>query len=208
MDQSARGQATKAILDAVSSGKYQPGEKLNEADLSTQLNVSRNTLREAFATLTVRGIVTRIPHRGVFIASPGLDEIRDFYDARAILEPAALLWADHLDVAKLDAVVTKAEAHQAANELHLVGDANQEFHREIVAATGTEILDSAMEQVLALMRLVFLAVERKYPDFHLGYIAFNRRLVDMLKNGQRTEAAEELKKSLLETRDKITAQMF
>lgn len=204
MDQSARGVATKAILQAVSSGKFQPGEKLNEANLAATLDVSRNTLREAFATLTVRGIVTRIPHRGVFIASPGVPEIHDFYTARSLLEPAALLWGEDLDIAALDQIVSTAEAHLAAGETALVADTNQEFHRAIVTGAGSAILDTTMEQVLAQMRLVFLTVTRRHPEFHSDYVAVNRQIVAQLQAGDRAAAAAQLQQSLLATREKLS----
>ncbi|MGO3189669.1 MAG: GntR family transcriptional regulator, partial [Corynebacterium variabile] len=86
-----RAQSVAAVLrHAVSAGEYSPGEKLNEVAVADKLGISRNTLREGFAALAADGIVDRIPNRGVFIASPGSEDIRNLYRARAVVEPGAL----------------------------------------------------------------------------------------------------------------------
>lgn len=47
-----------------------PGQKLSEAALSESLDISRNTLREVFRTLTKEGLIKHAPNRGVFVATP------------------------------------------------------------------------------------------------------------------------------------------
>lgn len=68
--------------------RYLPGDKLNEVEVAAQYDVSRNTLREAFATLAAEQLLVRIPNRGVFIATPDVEYIMDLYRARAIIKPA------------------------------------------------------------------------------------------------------------------------
>ena len=85
----------------IAAGQLTPGSKLSEQSLSASLGVSRNTLRQAFTTLAGESIVTRIPNRGVFVAAPGVEEVREIYRVRRTIEPAAVLWgrpsAEELD---------------------------------------------------------------------------------------------------------------
>jgi DNA-binding FadR family transcriptional regulator len=67
------------IRRAVSAGQYAPGAKLNEVATAERLGVSRNTLREGFALLDADGIIDRVPNRGVFIATPTPESVRDLY---------------------------------------------------------------------------------------------------------------------------------
>ncbi|HCT14027.1 GntR family transcriptional regulator [Corynebacterium nuruki] len=199
-----RAQSVAAALrHAVSAGEYSPGEKLNEVAVAEKLGVSRNTLREGFAALAADGIVDRIPNRGVFIASPTAAEILDLYRARAVIEPGALLWGDAPDVDALDRIVADAEVSSDSGASSSVALANQAFHRTIVAAAGSALLNEEMDRLLARMRLVFLTVEQVRPALHSDFVPVNRRIVELLRTGDRAGAAEALRASLVETGDSL-----
>lgn len=203
-----RAQSAASLLrKAVSAGAYAPGTKLNEVTVAQQLGVSRNTLREGFATLAADGIVDQIPHRGVFIASPTADTIRDLYRARAVVEPGALLWGLDLDVDALDRIVLDTESAVAADDSAPVAASNQAFHRTIVEAAGSLLLDEEMDRVLARMRLVFLTAEREWPTLHGEFVSVNRRIVSLLRAGDRAGAAEALRASLVDTGEALAAKL-
>lgn len=61
-------------------GRFAPGEKLYELEIATELEISRNTLREVFRLLTSQGLLTHIPNRGVFVAAP---------DEAMVMEPSS-----------------------------------------------------------------------------------------------------------------------
>src|SRR5918993_1722671 len=118
------GQATHAHTGAwvsgvlrarISAGQLPPGTKLSEQKLSAALGVSRNTLREAFTVLAGESVVHRIPNRGVYVAAPGAEDVREIYRVRRLIEPAALLWGDiPAEVLEgLEAIITKAKAAKA-----------------------------------------------------------------------------------------------
>src|SRR5690606_7935473 len=89
---------TSVIRARIAEGQLLPGAKLSELALSEALGVSRNTLREAFTVLDHELIITRIPNRGVFVASPGVAGVKEIYGVRRMIEPAAVLWGQQLDV--------------------------------------------------------------------------------------------------------------
>ncbi|AGP30201.1 GntR family transcriptional regulator [Corynebacterium terpenotabidum] len=220
-----RAQSVAAVLrHAVSAGEYAPGTKLNEVAVAEKLGISRNTLREGFATLAADGIIDRIPNRGVFIASPTSDDILSLYRARAVIEPGALQWGDALDVDTLDRIVADAEASvsaaSVASSAALAASdtsaasaeaeapvptpaatalANQLFHRTVVEAAGSALLNEEMDRLLARMRLVFLTVERVRPGLHSDFVPVNRQIVTLLQAGDRAGAAEALQVSLVKT---------
>lgn len=191
--------AASAIRKAISAGDFEPGEQLIESDLAERLEVSRNTLREAFAMLISDGVLVRIKNRGVFIASLGAEDIRDLYLARAAIEPAAIAWGERHDVDELDDEVSRAEAALAEGRTGDVALANQQFHRRIVAGMGSRTLDETMDRLLAQMRLVFLQVLKKEPGFHGDFVAVNRHVVDLMSVGRYDEAATVLHGSLVRT---------
>ena len=178
----------------IAAGELTPGSKLSEQSLSTSLGVSRNTLRQAFTILAGESIVTHIPNRGVFVASPGAEEVREIYRIRRTIEPAAVLWGDLspqiLD--EMEAIVQRAQAARNAGSVTDMADANQALHRAVVGLTGSGTLQELMDRVLAEMRLVFYAMASA-PDFHSHYVERNVELVKRLRAGEREEAAAGLR---------------
>ncbi|WP_104054911.1 MULTISPECIES: GntR family transcriptional regulator [unclassified Arthrobacter] len=180
------------LRSRIAAGELLPGTKLSEQQLATSLQVSRNTLREAFTMLSSESVVSRYPNRGVFVASPDADAVREIYRVRRMLEPSAVLWGPEADLQRLDDVITKARDAKARGSVADMAAANQDFHQGLVAMSGSIQLQQMMSRVLAEMRLVFHAM-RSQPDFHTRYVEENASLVELLREGRRAEAADALR---------------
>ena len=76
---SLKDYAYKYILDKISDGNIAPGEKLNEHNISTELDVSRTPVREALIQLEHDGLLEKSPKRGYVIKTLTLKEARDAY---------------------------------------------------------------------------------------------------------------------------------
>lgn len=195
------------LMRRISSGMYYPGEKIFEVTCAEELGVSRNTLREAFALLAGQELIVRIPHRGVYIAQPGREAVHDMYRTRAILEPGALLWGSKKGLEKLDSIVATAEEardstitpDQLPGIIDTISNANQEFHRTIIASAESEHLTSAMERIFAKMRLAFIQASDYHPMFHIEFIHHNREVADLIAEEQWERAAHALATHLTST---------
>ncbi|MHC6175631.1 GntR family transcriptional regulator [Glutamicibacter endophyticus] len=179
----------------IAEGQLLPGTKLSEQVLAQALGVSRNTLREGFTLLDSELIITRIPNRGVFVASPTADDVREIYAVRRTVEPAAAAWGSTLDLSTLRDIVETARSAQRNGDVPGMAGANQRFHELLVASSGSSLLGELMGRVLARMRLVFHAM-RDAPDFHTHYVQGNAHVLELLEAGKRLEAAEALRRYL------------
>ena len=190
------------------AGHLKPGHKLSESALCDSLGVSRNTLREAFAVLAGEYLVSRIANRGVFVASPGPDEVREIYRTRRIIESGAICWGEPTPtiLASLDGAIEKARAARDEDSIPGMADANQDFHMALVSISGSASLEALMEQFLASIRLVFHAMATKH-DFHSHYIERNAALVAQIRDGKRDEAAGELQHYLNEAEAELLTLM-
>jgi DNA-binding GntR family transcriptional regulator len=183
--------AADAVREEVVEGRLRPGARLPEQRLCTALGVSRNTLREAMSQLVVERVLVREPHRGVFVARPDRDAIRDVYRARRVIEPEAVRSGEAADAAGIAAVHGAVEeGHRAvgAGRWDDVASANQHFHRALVALAGSRRLDQQMALLLAEMRLVFHGMAG-VREFHEPYLGRNARICDLLQAGEREAAA-------------------
>ena len=193
------------LREAISSGEFQPGEQLSEVKAAERFNCSRNTLRESFTRLAAERIVERIPNRGVFLATPDADYIRDLFAARAAIEPAAVRWGAFADAPSLVTLTSSAFDYAARGEHQEVSAINQRFHRTLVAALGSPTLNEQMDNLLARMRLTFLLAIPRYPQLHADHIQGNITLATLIADGKRHEAATLSHDSLMNTCEKILA---
>ncbi len=87
---SLRDQVVGAIRDAIIQGKFRPGEKIPEHDLSQQLGVSRTPIREAIRILEQQGLVETRPKNGTYIAALDREQAKHGLLVRAALEELAV----------------------------------------------------------------------------------------------------------------------
>ena len=85
------------VLRGVYEGRYVPGQKLIEADLTRKIGVGRGTVREAMRKLEAEGLVTASLHRGARIRSFSRDGARDVVEVyEHLITLAARLAAERL----------------------------------------------------------------------------------------------------------------
>jgi len=193
---STAGRVADVLRSHITEGRLQPGTRLSEEDLGAALGVSRNTLREAFRLLTHERLLVHEFNRGVFVRQLSNDDVRDLYRFRRILECGAIRQARESGLARgvLDGVrVAVEEGEAAALDARWVdvGTANMHFHQAVVALAGSPRIDQAMRHVLAELRLVFHVMAAP-QTFHQPYLADNRRILQLLEEGDLAVAEESL----------------
>lgn len=76
---------------------YPPGMLLNEAQLATDLEMSRTPVREAISRLEMEGFVKILPKKGIYVTDILLSDVMQIFQTRIEIEPIALkLAAPHL----------------------------------------------------------------------------------------------------------------
>ena len=80
-----RGQQVVEILrSAIITGGYEPGERLIEATLSTELGTSRGPVREALRKLENEGLVMSSPYRGAVVLGVPAGEVPEGLNAKRV----------------------------------------------------------------------------------------------------------------------------
>jgi DNA-binding GntR family transcriptional regulator len=82
-------QVVAQITSRILSGELGPGTLLRQAQLAEQLSVSRTPLREALRVLFTDGLVTQQQNGTFTVVSPTLDDARDTYEMRGVIDAFA-----------------------------------------------------------------------------------------------------------------------
>ena len=165
-----RVQTENQLRSAITSGVLLPGQKLIERDLCEKLGVSRPSLREALRRLEAEKLIVNIPHRGPMVATVSVEEARDLYAVRRLLEGhAAAECASHANTEQI------RELKQAVDELSLaISDqshsdilkAKQHFYAALLDGCGNtlvaEILSGLLSRI-SLLRSTSLLLDSRLP---------------------------------------------
>ncbi|ABA48322.1 GntR family transcriptional regulator [Burkholderia pseudomallei] len=184
---------TEQIRESIVHGNFAPGQRLSEAALSENLQISRNTLREIFRILTKEGLLKHEPNRGVSVAIPSIATILDIYRVRRLIECQAIAQAYPSHPAKkhLRDAVEMGLRCRDSGDWQGVGTANMEFHMAIVELADSERLNVMFSHVLAELRLAFGMLQD--PEFlHGPYVELNLQILQLFESGKLAECATAL----------------
>jgi DNA-binding GntR family transcriptional regulator len=148
---------TQEIRRMLVEGELVPGQRLSEAALAEHLDISRNTLREAFRVLTREGLLKHEPNRGVTVATPDMASIIDLYRVRRFIECKAIAqgYPQHPGTLHMHEAVELGARARAAKDWVAVGTANMMFHTSIVELADSPRLLVFYGQISAELRLAF-----------------------------------------------------
>lgn len=147
---------------AILSGQYGPGDVLpGEVAFAEELKVSRSAYREAIQVLTAKGLVASRPKAGTrvlprerwnlldpevlawaFAGEPDVGFVRDLFELRSIIEPAAARLAamrrSKDDVRVMRDALAAMRRHTLTTEAGRAAD--RDFHDAILRASGNQAM--------------------------------------------------------------------
>lgn len=195
------GRVADLLRTRITEGQLAPGTRLSEEGIVGALGVSRSTLREAFRQLGHERLLVHEFNRGVFVRELTVDDVRDLYEMRRIVECGAVRRAGVRAGGRVPppaplldpvgAAVAEGEAAAGAERWGDVGTANMHFHQALADLAQSPRISEATRQLLAELRLVFhvMAAPR---EFHAGYLGENRRIFALLEAGDLAGAEDAL----------------
>lgn len=135
-------QIRRSILD----GTLEPGARIQQHALASELGVSHVPLREAIQKLEAEGFLAVHPRRGAFVMPLSTDDAREIFDLRIMLETKALQASiPNLTSEQLQMVRESCAAADGITDLVRYGELNVQFHRALFAAANRPRLQSLIE---------------------------------------------------------------
>ena len=129
--------AYRTLRDAIVDGRFQPNERLVEADLAKLLSSGRTTVRAALVRLEQEGLVEREPNRGARVRRVSDREALEIEEVRVSLEQLmarhAALNLTPQGLADLRAMLEEMTAHVESGDPVGYSELNARFHSRIWA---------------------------------------------------------------------------
>ncbi len=160
METSTTGFIVEALTKAIVEHRLQPGSKLAEQKLADHFGVSRTLVRQALFQLSQNRLITMEPARGAFVAAPSVNEARQVFAVRRMLE-AEMTRAFMREVtpAKLQALKDHLAEEQGAvirEDVPGRTELLRDFHVRIAELMGNEVLAQLLGELISRCALITL----------------------------------------------------
>ncbi|HLB06977.1 MAG TPA: GntR family transcriptional regulator, partial [Alphaproteobacteria bacterium] len=149
------------LIAGIQAGRYVPGQRLIEGDLTAEFGLSRGTVREALARLAAEGLIELVPHRGAYIRILTRQDVHDMLlVVERLASLAAYLAAKAIDKRPNRVAFEDAYARVRALQAHPEGlgavQARTKFYEVLMAASGNRELARTMPLMhVHLLRMQF-----------------------------------------------------
>jgi DNA-binding GntR family transcriptional regulator len=191
------------------TGEYGPEERLIEEQLAQRLGVSRTPVRQALTMLEAEGLVEIAPNRGATVCSFSIEDVRDIYDLRAVLEGhAARRATGRIEGGELERMRKLAREMEGLagrfddheEEIRVLVALNQEFHGTIVEASRNRRLQRLINRTVEIP-LMFKAFFWYTPHERAISNQYHRRILEALEKGDADRAEIIMREHVYEGRN-------
>lgn len=171
---SAGGSTTDQIVDAITGAiverRLMPGTKLVEQQIADVFSVSRTVVRQALNRLSSDRLVTLEPARGAFVSTPSVDEARQVFEVRRMVEGSMVR---QLAASISDAQIAELRAHlkdersaivrvDVSGRTRLLAD----FHVVLARMLGNDVLAELVADLLSRSQLIALMYQSAHSAEH------------------------------------------
>jgi len=177
------------------TGELAAGQKLNETELASHLNISRPPLREAFRILENEYLVVNIPRKATYISDISIEDLKEVYQAREMLECYAIDLLKDKNIRKLPNATASVKT---ASDLPIPSRDNREevftylkafvdFHIKLIESTGNHWVIhfyNSISSHLARYQFIYLYI----PGSGRRSIEEHNQILDFIKTGNYEKA--------------------
>jgi DNA-binding GntR family transcriptional regulator len=149
------------IVESVLDHRLPPGTRLTEDKLGSIFGVSRTRIKPILVRLANEKIITLAPNRGASVAQPTLEESREVFETRRLIEPVLLRLfmsrAKADDIAELSRMVSEERLAQDQGDMHKAIGLSGEFHLYIALKAQHETMGRILRELVSRTCLIIMA---------------------------------------------------
>lgn len=195
-----------ALLDAICTGTFKPGDRLGQDEVAEKLNVSRQPVNSAIAMLKTQRFVMDTGRRGVVVAPVDRGLFEAIYQFRSAVEPLAVeLATPRLDASAIEsgrAIVSRGLELMQQGDAKAVLQADIDFHTLIYESSGNPI-------ILDTMRLNWLHLRRsmgevlRFPGMTIQVWKEHKAIFEAMVAGDAAAASQEMRSHIVEAPKRV-----
>lgn len=130
----------RILLQNIITGQLTPGTRLVEKDLADEFGVSNTPIREALKKLKREGLVEAKSHQGSYVTEVSLEEAKEIYEFREVIEglasKRATERANNNQIAELKQIIERMKQSLRNDNLEAYSGLNEEFHNMVAKISG------------------------------------------------------------------------
>ena len=183
------------IREALLDGTLRPGDRLIEADIASELGVSRGPVREGIRLLGAEGLVVLRRNRGAVITSPTFEDVLEVYILRLTLGLLALNHAMQLDVASapefadVELLLARLRDPEVQEDPLLMMEADLHFQSALFDLCGLSRITAVLDQTARDIPVFVKVLGITYDDVdHAALIERHQRLIEAVRTRHRADA--------------------
>jgi DNA-binding GntR family transcriptional regulator len=206
MELSPTDAIVEALTRAIVEHRLQPGSKLAEQKLADHFGVSRTLVRQALFQLSQNRLIRLEPARGAFVAAPAVDEAREVFAVRRMLEAEMTrAFVREVNPARIKALREHVAAEKAAvsrgdatGRTELLGD----FHVRMAELMGNRVLAQILGDLISRCALITLMYQS--PDAAAHSSDEHAAIVRALAAKDEDRAVQLMTEHLVHVEDSLT----
>ncbi len=210
---------TKSLVDhlrgKIIRGELPPGQRINEAQIASELGVSRSPLREALRILENERLIANTPRKGSMVTPISPQDLDEIYQMREMIECYALQLLEEMKIRDLPEAASCAEntsdlpipsEEDSPQEKMAYIEALAEFHYKLLEASGNKRLFEFYRSIHSnINRYVFLNAFRQGVAKHR--VDDHRQMLRALKQGNYEKARQIIRGHIRFSCDQLKARM-
>ena len=132
----------RVLKTEIVKGFLEPGTKLFEDKIATQMGVSRTPVREAIQKLAAEGLIKIAPNQTLIVKEISFEDIKEVLQIRGVLEGLAVRMAaqkiNRREIDELEEIVNQMDLYVTKKDLTSYCKADDEFHNLILNVCGNK----------------------------------------------------------------------
>ena len=206
-------QIATRLSERIVGGVYVPGQRIMEQAVADEFQVSRGPVRESLRLLEKDGLVTILARRGAVVTKLSIDEVREIFDIRAMLnglrdraiaeDPDRASHLPLLEKAVAELTRLARDAEQGEAYVEAVARLNRLLGQMLRNRRLKAILDSLALQTLRYSQLGLSTSQRRKQS-----VQHWQKLLKAIREGDGIEAERIARQRVNDSRDAAITRLL
>jgi DNA-binding GntR family transcriptional regulator len=191
------GQMVAEVLrSAIFAGRFRSGERIAQALIAQELDVSQTTVRDALATLEYEGLVKRTANQGAIVTRLSRSDVEEIVSLRITFEIMAIRrvirHATQEQLEQLEENIREMKSSWGAGQ---VAELDLQFHELLIRFANHKRLHSCWQSLLGQLRLLMISHNLRDRRSLARTVRNHMELINLIKARDESRAVAHVERS-------------